>query len=158
VARFGRFLKGFFHSGLLLTHIHFLTSPSQALNAPYVLFDLGLRIEKEFENFRILSSGGRSCRDIRASRIHSINRRVYNLGLFCVYAYGSCVMNVVTMMIDKRRRIEELWEKLRGTKTNTSECKTIVNEIGVLSIQYHQLIDSEKPTSQTELLRRNKST
>jgi hypothetical protein len=67
-------------------------------------------------------------------------------------------MNVVTMMIDKRRRIEEPWEKLRGTKTNTSEYKTIVNEIGVLSMWYHQLIDSEKPTSQTELLHRNNST
>jgi hypothetical protein len=38
-------------------------------------------------------------------------------------------MNAAAMVIDKRRRIEELWEKLRGTKTDTPEFKTIVTEI-----------------------------
>jgi hypothetical protein len=46
-------------------------------------------------------------------------------------------MNSATTVIDKRRHIEELWEKLREAKTGTPEYKAIANEIGVLAMEYH---------------------
>ena len=67
-------------------------------------------------------------------------------------------MNTVAKMIDKRRRIEELWEKLRGAKTGSPEYKIIVNEIGVLSIEYHQLIDLGKQSTQVDLVHSHKIT
>jgi hypothetical protein len=67
-------------------------------------------------------------------------------------------MNAVAVAVDKRRHMEELWEKLRGTKTGTPEYKAIVNKIGVLAMEYHQIIDLGKPASQTDLLRSNKIT
>jgi hypothetical protein len=64
-------------------------------------------------------------------------------------------MNIATIVIDKRRRIEDLWEKLRSAKTNTPEYKAIVNEIGVLAMEYHQLIDLGKQPTQTAPPRRH---
>ena len=44
--------------------------------------------------------------------------------------------------IDKLRRIEELWEKLKGAKTNTPEYKALIKEIGASSIEYQKLVDA----------------
>jgi hypothetical protein len=38
-------------------------------------------------------------------------------------------MNAAEIAIDKRRGIEELWEKLRDKKTDPPEYKTIAHEI-----------------------------
>jgi hypothetical protein len=67
-------------------------------------------------------------------------------------------MNALAIVIDKRRRIEELWEKLRGAKTGTPEYTKIVNEIGVLAMEYHQLVDSEGKVTHSDSLRRDKIT
>jgi hypothetical protein len=67
-------------------------------------------------------------------------------------------MNYATAVIDKRRRIEVLWEKLRGTKTDTPEYNAIVNEIGVLAIEYHGLIDLEQKSTHADLLHPQKIT
>lgn len=48
-------------------------------------------------------------------------------------------MNAVELAADKLRHINQLWEKLRGTKTDTPEYKRLINEIGVLSMEYHQV-------------------
>jgi hypothetical protein len=53
-------------------------------------------------------------------------------------------MNSASMAIEKLRRIEELWEQLRETKTNTVEYRTIVKQIGVLSMEYHKLAEAAK--------------
>jgi hypothetical protein len=50
-------------------------------------------------------------------------------------------MNNPDLAADKLRRIENLWEKLRRTRTDTPEYKSLVNEIGSLSMEYHQLVD-----------------
>jgi hypothetical protein len=44
--------------------------------------------------------------------------------------------------IEKLARIEQLWEQLRGAKTNTPEYKKLVNEIGVLSMEYQKLAEA----------------
>jgi hypothetical protein len=44
--------------------------------------------------------------------------------------------------IEKLARIEQLWEQLRSARTNTPECKRLVNEIGVLSIEYQKLAEA----------------
>jgi hypothetical protein len=49
-------------------------------------------------------------------------------------------MDAAVVGADKLRRINQLWEKLRGTKTDTPEYKRLINEIGVLSMEYHQVI------------------
>jgi hypothetical protein len=67
-------------------------------------------------------------------------------------------MNVMAKMIDKRRRIEDLWEKLRGEKIGTPEYEATVNEIGVLAMEYHRLTELGNQTIQTDALRRNKVT
>jgi hypothetical protein len=61
-------------------------------------------------------------------------------------------MSYATVVIDKRRRIEALWEKLRGTKTDTPEYNAIVNEIGVLAMEYHGLVDLERKSTDADLL------
>lgn len=66
-------------------------------------------------------------------------------------------MNAVAKVIDKRRRIEELWEKLRGEKIGTPEYKATVNEIGVLAMEYHQLTDLRQST-RSDLLHLHKIT
>jgi hypothetical protein len=50
-------------------------------------------------------------------------------------------MGAVTSAADKLRRINQLWEKLRATKTDTPEYKRLINEIGVLSMEYHQVVE-----------------
>ena len=55
-------------------------------------------------------------------------------------------MNGASLAIEKLRRIEKLWEQLRATKTNTVEYKTIVKQIGVLSMEYQKIAEAaEKP-------------
>jgi hypothetical protein len=66
-------------------------------------------------------------------------------------------MNAAAKVIDKRQRIEELWEKLRAEKIGTPEYKATVNEIGVLAMQYHQLIEIGQP-ARTDLLHPRKLT
>jgi len=61
-------------------------------------------------------------------------------------------MNQATLVIDKRRRIEQQWKKLRGTKIGTPEYEAIVNEIGNLSMEYHQLIEIGRHPTQINLL------
>ena len=46
--------------------------------------------------------------------------------------------------IEKLTHIEQLWEQLRGAKTNTPEYKRLVNEIGVLSMEYQKLAEEGK--------------
>jgi hypothetical protein len=53
-------------------------------------------------------------------------------------------MNETSIAIDKLRRIEELWEKLKEVKTNTPEYRALVKEIGVLSLEYQQLVEAAK--------------
>ena len=48
-------------------------------------------------------------------------------------------MSAFALETDKLRQINELWEKLRATKTNSPEYKRLINEIGVLSMEYHQV-------------------
>jgi hypothetical protein len=47
-----------------------------------------------------------------------------------------------SIAIDKLRHIEELWEKLKGAKTNTDEYKALIKEIGILSVEYQKLVDA----------------
>ena len=56
-------------------------------------------------------------------------------------------MNAMVGAIDKLRRIEYLWEKLRGTKINTPEYKTLTHEIGVLSMEYQAVTAPDKKAS-----------
>ena len=51
-------------------------------------------------------------------------------------------MTEASIAIEKLRHIEELWEKLKGTKTNTPEYKALISEIGALSIEYQRLVDA----------------
>lgn len=51
-------------------------------------------------------------------------------------------MTEASIAIDKLRRIEELWEKLKGAKTNTLEYKALIKEIGALSIEYQKLVEA----------------
>jgi hypothetical protein len=44
--------------------------------------------------------------------------------------------------IEKLARIEQLWEQLRSARTNTPEYKRLVNEIGVLSMEYQKLAEA----------------
>jgi hypothetical protein len=44
--------------------------------------------------------------------------------------------------IEKLTRIEKLWEQLRSTRANTPEYKRLVNEIGVLSLEYQKLAEA----------------
>jgi hypothetical protein len=46
--------------------------------------------------------------------------------------------------INKLRRIEESWEKLKGFKTNTPEYQALIKEIAVLSTEYQALIEAAK--------------
>lgn len=59
-------------------------------------------------------------------------------------------MNNAAMAIEKLRRIEELWEQLRGTKTNTLEYRTIVKQIGVLSMEYQELAEAAKKPEESK--------
>ena len=56
-------------------------------------------------------------------------------------------MTEARVAIEKLRRIEELWEKLKGFKTNMPEYKALITEIGALSIEYQKLVEAaKKPT------------
>jgi len=44
--------------------------------------------------------------------------------------------------IEKLTRIEQLWEQLKSTRTNAPEYKRLVNEIGVLSMEYQKLAEA----------------
>jgi hypothetical protein len=46
--------------------------------------------------------------------------------------------------IEKLTRIEQLWEQLRSTRTDTPEYKRLVNEIGVLSMEYQKLAEAAR--------------
>jgi hypothetical protein len=46
--------------------------------------------------------------------------------------------------IAKLRRIEELWENLKGLKSNTPEYKALIKEIGALSAEYQKLVEAMK--------------
>jgi hypothetical protein len=58
-------------------------------------------------------------------------------------------MNAMTIAADKRRRIECLWEKLRGTRIDTPEYKTLVHEIGVLVVEYHAATEPDTKISES---------
>jgi len=47
-----------------------------------------------------------------------------------------------SIAIEILRRIKELWEKLKGAKTNTLEYNALIKEIGILSVEYQKLVDS----------------
>ena len=53
-------------------------------------------------------------------------------------------MSEANIAINKLRRIEESWEKLKGFKTNTPEYRALIKEISVLSTEYQALIESAK--------------
>jgi hypothetical protein len=53
-------------------------------------------------------------------------------------------MSDANIAIDRLCRIEELWEKLKGIKTNTPEYATLVKQIGVLSMEYQKLVEAVK--------------
>jgi hypothetical protein len=55
---------------------------------------------------------------------------------------GSDMQRYANEAIEKLARIERLWEQLRGTKTDTPEYKRLVNEIGVLSMEYQKLAEA----------------
>ena len=46
-----------------------------------------------------------------------------------------------SVAIVKLRNIEELWEKLKGSKTNTPEYTTLITRIGTLSNEYQTLVE-----------------
>jgi hypothetical protein len=50
-------------------------------------------------------------------------------------------MTEASAAIDKLRRIEELWEKLKITKTHTPEYHALIKEIRVQSIEYQKLAE-----------------
>jgi hypothetical protein len=53
-------------------------------------------------------------------------------------------MPEANIAINKLRRIEESWEKLKGYKTNTPEYRALIKQIAVLSMEYQALVDSAK--------------
>lgn len=53
-------------------------------------------------------------------------------------------MSEANVAINKLRRIEESWEKLKGFKTNTSEYRELIKDIAVLSTEYQALIEAAK--------------
>jgi hypothetical protein len=55
-------------------------------------------------------------------------------------------MDDANIATENLRRIDELWEQLKATKVNTLEYKTIVKEIGVLSMEYQKLVDAPEET------------
>lgn len=44
-------------------------------------------------------------------------------------------MSLAAVSIDKRRRIESLWKRLRRTKTHTPDYEVILSEIRALSME-----------------------
>jgi hypothetical protein len=56
-------------------------------------------------------------------------------------------MSEPNVAIDKLRHIEELWEQLKGFKTNTPEYTALIKQIGVLSIEYQKLVEHAKKPS-----------
>jgi hypothetical protein len=48
-------------------------------------------------------------------------------------------MSTAAVSIDKRRRIESLWKRLRCLKIHTPEYETILSEIRVLSMECDKL-------------------
>jgi hypothetical protein len=61
-------------------------------------------------------------------------------------------MNYETVVIAKRWHIKRLREKLRGTKTSAPEYGTLINEIGALSMEYHQFIEAGTRSVHADLL------
>jgi hypothetical protein len=109
-----------------------------------------VRYEKQFENFGFLSGCRCSgCRSGASGTLYLI-APVYDLGFFSVSADGDGVMNAVAIVIDKRRRIERLWAELRSLKTGTPEYKALINEIGVLAMEYHQVAVVPDKTDETK--------
>jgi hypothetical protein len=51
-------------------------------------------------------------------------------------------MTEVITAIEKLRRIEELWEKLKGVKRNTLEYAALTKQIGALSAEYQDLVEA----------------
>ena len=53
-------------------------------------------------------------------------------------------MSDASIAIDKLKRIEELWEKLKGIKTNSPEYGTLVKQIAALSAEYQKIVEATK--------------
>jgi len=53
-------------------------------------------------------------------------------------------MNESIIAIEKLRRIEELWEKLKGIKTNAPEYAPVIKRIAALSAEYQKLLEAAK--------------
>jgi hypothetical protein len=55
---------------------------------------------------------------------------------------GSNMQRYANEAIEKLTRIEQLWKQLKSTKTDTLEYRSIVKEIGVLSMEYQKLAEA----------------
>lgn len=53
-------------------------------------------------------------------------------------------MSDASIAIDKLKRIEESWEKLKGIKTNAPEYSPMIEQIAVLSADYQKLVEAAK--------------
>ncbi len=53
-------------------------------------------------------------------------------------------MSDASVAIDKLKRIEKLWEKLKELKTNAPEYASLVKQIAVLSAEYQKLVEAAK--------------
>jgi hypothetical protein len=49
-----------------------------------------------------------------------------------------------TIAIEKLRRIEESWEKLKAFKVSTPEYRALIRQIAVLSKEYQTIVESAK--------------
>lgn len=53
-------------------------------------------------------------------------------------------MDETDVAVDKLHRIQQLWIELGRAKLNTSEYKTLMERIRVLSAEYQSLVDAMK--------------
>ena len=53
-------------------------------------------------------------------------------------------MTEANVALDKLRRIQQSWEKLKVFKTNTPVYRALIKEIAVLSREYQTLVESAK--------------
>lgn len=56
-------------------------------------------------------------------------------------------MSDASTAIDKLQRIEELWERLKGIKTNAPEYAPLVKQVAVLSAEYQKLVEAAKTSN-----------
>ena len=138
--------RGFFQSGRLLTDHTRSISLSQTgrfKNSTWELY------EKQSEDFHTLLDRFWNSRRAIDSRIPSLITLPNNFGFLSERPDGGGVMNAVAIAVDKRRQIERLWKKLRGTKIDTSEYKTLIHEIGVLVMEYHAVTEHDTKISES---------